>query len=204
MAAITYKIATRADEFEQIHRLNHLTFASEIPQHPHRPDRRLMDRFHAENTYIVGVHERQVVAMVALRGQRPFSLDQKLANLDSYFPAGRKLCEIRLLAVQRQFRGKGVFPGLLRRLTTEFIRSRYDLALISGTLCQQRLYAHIGFIPFGPLVGSSDALFQPMWLSLESFREHARALLRPTLSRLRMKRFCGSVNVSEKGGPGCI
>ncbi|HEY0075622.1 MAG TPA: hypothetical protein VGB77_16100 [Abditibacteriaceae bacterium] len=30
---ITFKIATTADEFAQIERLNHQTFALEIPQH---------------------------------------------------------------------------------------------------------------------------------------------------------------------------
>jgi hypothetical protein len=43
---------------------------------------------------------------------------------------------------------------------------KHDLALISGTTRQQRLYRHLGFLPFGPLVGSGEARFQPMYLTL--------------------------------------
>ena len=42
--------ATQDDEFEQVFRLNHQTFSTEIPQHSARDDGRLVDRFHAENT----------------------------------------------------------------------------------------------------------------------------------------------------------
>ena len=54
--------------------------------------------------------------MLAVRGNRPFSLDQKLPNLDSHLPAGRRICEIRLLAVEKQFRGAPVLQGILALL----------------------------------------------------------------------------------------
>ena len=37
-AELTFKIAGEAGEFEQIHRLNHKTFAEEIPQHAAHSD----------------------------------------------------------------------------------------------------------------------------------------------------------------------
>jgi GNAT superfamily N-acetyltransferase len=177
MTTITYKVANEEHEFEQIHRLNHRTFAEEIPQRPRQPDLRLVDRFHAENHYIIGLDGPRLIAMVALRGRRPFSLDEKLHDLDYHIPPGSHPCEIRLLAIEREVRGRGVFVGLLGRLADEFIRSGYNLALASGTVRQQRLYAHLGFVPFGPRVGSPEALFQPMSLSLGSFRLRARTLL---------------------------
>jgi aspartate aminotransferase-like enzyme len=42
------------------------------------------------------------------------------------------------------------------------------MGLISGTTRQQRFYRHLGFEPFGPLVGSGDARFQPMYLTVEA------------------------------------
>ena len=39
--------------------------------------------------------------MVAGRGKRPFSLDQKVDNLDQYLPAGRRALEVRLLEAIR-------------------------------------------------------------------------------------------------------
>ncbi len=189
---IRYKTATDDPEFEQIHRLNHDTFAAEIPQHPCKADRRLVDRFHAENTYIVGLDGRRVIAMVAMRARRPFSLDAKVPDLDSHLPPGACPCEIRLLAVEQGYRGCGVFAGLLGRLADEFISAGHDLALISGTVRQRRLYAHLGFVPFGPLVGTPDALFQPMMLSLAGFLMRARDFL-PSL---------GSSPPKGEAGPG--
>jgi aspartate aminotransferase-like enzyme len=115
--------------------------------------------------------------MVALRGTRPFSLDAKLERLDDYLPRGRKPCEIRLLAVEARYRNTAVFVGLVMRLVSLARSAGYDLALISGTVRQLKLYRHIGFDPFGPLVGSSEARYQPMLLTLESLRNHAARLL---------------------------
>jgi len=87
-----FKIASEASEFEQIHGLNHRTFAEEIPQHRAHPSGRLVDRFHEENTYAICLAGSRLAGMVALRGRRPFSLDQKLPDLDSYLPAARSVC----------------------------------------------------------------------------------------------------------------
>src|SRR4051794_19305410 len=95
---LVFKTATEDWEFEQIHRLNYRTFVEEIPQHQAAPTQRLVDKFHAENTYLISVCGNKLVGMLAVRGARPFSLDQKLPELDSYLPAGRRTCEIRLLA----------------------------------------------------------------------------------------------------------
>jgi len=108
--------ATEAAEFEQIFRLNHQTFAAEIPQHPVRNDSRLVDRFHAENEYVICRDGEEIVGMIALRAQRPFSLDEKLPDLDRYLPANRPVCEIRLLAVRPGYRHSRVLSGLVREL----------------------------------------------------------------------------------------
>lgn len=48
-----YKIAEHADEIEQIHQLNYETFVEEIPQHNANNEKKLVDRFNDENTYII-------------------------------------------------------------------------------------------------------------------------------------------------------
>lgn len=87
-SALQFKIATEDWEFEQIHELNYRTFVEEIPQHQPAEQPRLVDKFHEENTYLICVAGNRVVGMLAARGRRPFSLDQKLANLDSFLPPG--------------------------------------------------------------------------------------------------------------------
>jgi len=176
--ALEFKLATEDWEFEQVHRLNYRTFVEEIPQHQRQPDGRLVDKFHAENTYLISLCGRELAGMMALRGQRPFSLDLKVPNLDAYLPPGRSVCEIRLLAVEKSYRSTQVFPGLMTLLARHGIALGYNLAIISGTVRQLKLYAHIGFVPFGLRVGTAEALYQPMYLTLECFEERMQAILR--------------------------
>ncbi len=165
---LEYLVATEAWQFNAIHKLNYKTFVEEIPQHGENSDRMLIDRFHHENTYIICLRGSQLSGMVAVRDKRPFSLDQKLQNVDSYLPAERSVCEIRLLAIEKEQRSGIVFRGLMRALY-ELCRSRnYDIAVISGTVRQLKLYKSLGFIPFGPLVGSAEASFQPMYITLKA------------------------------------
>ncbi|HET8562784.1 MAG TPA: aminotransferase class V-fold PLP-dependent enzyme [Candidatus Binatia bacterium] len=174
---LKYKIAAEKAEFDQLHRLNYQTFVEEIPQHDVNPNRRLIDRFNEQNTYIVCLRNSQLVGMVAVRRQRPFSLDQKLGNLDSYLPPGRTVCEIRLLAVKVGFRNGLVFRGLVKFTANHCKQQGYDFAVISGVLNQEKLYRALGFVPFGPIVGNGTARFQPMYLSLENFEKHGHPLL---------------------------
>jgi aspartate aminotransferase-like enzyme len=182
-APLVFKAATEDWEFELIHRLNYRTFVEEIPQHQASPTHRLVDKFHSENTYLICLCGRKLAGMLAVRGQRPFSLDQKLPGLDSHLPAGRKICEIRLLAIERKFRGAQVLQGILALLWQHGVEKGYDLAIISGTTRQFKLYQHLGFVPFGPVVGSGEAQFQPMYVTLETFESTAREFLRASPSR---------------------
>ena len=176
-APLIFKFATEDWEVEQIHRLNYKTFVAEIPQHEAPPTPRLVDRFHGENTYLICLDGARLAGMLAVRGARPFSLDQKLERLDSHLPSGRRLCEVRLLAVEKRFRGAQVLQGLLALLWQHSMERDYDLAVISGTTRQLRLYEHLGFVPFGPLLGSGEARFQPMYVTLESFEQAARGFI---------------------------
>ncbi len=183
---LVFKSANEDWEFEQIHRLNYKTFVEEIPQHHPSATRRLVDKFHAENTYLIGLQNQKLVGMLAVRGNRPFSLDQKLPDLDVHLPRGRTICEIRLLALEKKFRGaRGgqILQGILALLWQHGVEKGYDLAIISGTTRQFRLYQHLGFVPFGPVVGSGDAQFQPMYVTLETFEVTAREFLRSSPAR---------------------
>jgi hypothetical protein len=175
--SLTFKIASTEAEFEQVFRLNYRTFVEEIPQHPPNPEHRLVDRFHHQNTYLIALVDQQLVGMMAVRDQRPFSLDEKLGNIDRYLPPGLNVCEIRLLAVMPDHRNGSVFQGLLRLLLDHGTAKGYSLAVISGTVRQQKLYKHLGFTPFGPLVGTPEAQYQPMYLTMEGFRTNAASIL---------------------------
>src|SRR5439155_24262000 len=140
-----------------------------------------------------------LVGIVKGRGNGPFSLDQKLADLDSYLPTGRKVLEVRLLSVEKEYRNGFVFSRLVGLLAHHFRERGYDLAIISGTVRQQKLYRHLGFVPFGPVVGTGDAQFQPMYLTLERFLQVSRALSPPSsaVERLLASYLPGPVDVHE-------
>jgi aspartate aminotransferase-like enzyme/GNAT superfamily N-acetyltransferase len=165
----TFKIATTADEFEQVHRLNYRTFVEEIPQHAPNPEGRQVDKFHADNTYIIGVRERRVIAQMAIRRRRPFSLDAKLPHLDQWLPAGRNTVELRLLAVDPAHRNGPVPAQLLQYVAQHCVDRGDDVAVISGAVRRLRLYRALGFEAFGPVVGTAEAPYQPMLLTLEKY-----------------------------------
>ena len=167
---LTFKIASTVAEFEAIHRLNHATFAIEIPQHAANSEGRLVDTYHGDNTYAVCLQGDAVVGMMAGRCTRPFSLDHKIRDLDEHLPPHRKAVEIRLLAVAPEYRHSGVFSGLARLIIRHFLEEQCDLAVISGTVRQLRLYRHLGFRPFASPVGTAEALYQPMFLTLEALK----------------------------------
>ena len=197
---LKFKIASEPWEFEAIHRLNYKTFVEEIPQHARNAEERLVDKFHAENTYAICLHGEQLVGMVAGRNQRPFSLDNKLPELDRHLPPGRKPLEVRLLSVEKKFRNGFVFSKLVGLIAHHFREQGYDLAIISGTMRQLRLYKHLGFTPFGPMVGSEEAQFQPMYLTLETFLQMAKLLSPPSpeVNRILASYLPGPVEVHEE------
>ena len=163
-------------ELEQVYRLKHRTFAEEIPQHPERADRRLVDERLAASAPFVAVAEGRVVGMVAVALQRPFSVDEKVPNLDTYLPPHRKPCEVRLLAVEPGRRQGVVFAGLLSRVI-EYGRSEgCDLAVISGIESQAKLYRHLGFVVFGPPIGTPEAPYRAMYVTWDALSPSAKSL----------------------------
>lgn len=180
-ARLNFKVATEAEELEQIHRLNYRTFVEEIPQHTPNEQKVLVDRFHDENTYFLCLDGQQLVGMLAMRSRRPFSLDDKVAELDSYLPQGAAVCEFRLLAVEPDYRKPGVFARLLRFAVGEGVKRGYNLAVVSGTVSQTRLYARMGFVPFAEPVGPMKARYQPMYLTLSTAQQLFARLGAPCL-----------------------
>ena len=74
--------------------------------------------------------------------------------------------EIRLLSVEREYRNGRALLGLIRFLHRYLLLNGYELALISATTRELALYEQMGFKSFHTLVGTEDAAFQPMYVTL--------------------------------------
>ena len=171
-----FRVARAEREIEQVHALHYKAFVEEIRQYARNESERHVDRFDKENVYVIALNGETVVGSIAVRVDRPFSLDGKLENLDQFLPAGYRYCEVRLLSVAKEHRTGNVLPGLLAGVW-DYVRERgFNAAVISATTRQLKLYRHIGFVPFGPLVGTVEAPFQPMYLTVDAFREKAQEI----------------------------
>ncbi len=173
---VIWKRLTEPWELDQVYRLNHRTFAEEIPQHAERPDRRLIDARLADSVAFVAVAEERVVGMVAISSKRPFSLDGKVPDLDSYLPPHARACEVRLLCVEPERRQGAVFGGLLGCVIEHGRSEGIDLAVISGTERQGKLYRHLGFQTFGPPIGTPKAPYRAMYVTWDDLAPSARKL----------------------------
>ena len=166
---LTVKYANQ-EEYDEIHKLNHAIFAEEIPQHEQRNDNKLVDNFHELNTYIIAQLGDEIAGMVCYNAVRPFSLDKKLKDLDSFLPPHSKLVEVRLFAVKKEMRKHGIGISMLKVLIPDLIKQGFDLGVISGTPREMELYLNIGAVPFGPLVGTEEVPYQPMYFALSTLK----------------------------------
>ncbi len=172
--SLVYKVADTPGEFRQIHELNYRTFVEEVGQHPPNPERRRIDPFHAENTYYICLAGDGLIGMVCTRVRRPFSLDLKIDNLSELLPPHNNPVEVRLLAIDKDARSPQIFRGIMRIMAEACVVADYDLAVVSALKQKSKLYKHLGFKPFGPIVGNPPILFQPMYMDQESFTALAK------------------------------
>src|SRR6266404_2739190 len=156
----TVKLAETEQEYLGIRRLNHRTFASELGQHETTADELLADRFEHKSRYIITLHGSEVIGMVAIHDQPPFSIAQRLPDaslLDRI--AGKKL-EVRLLAIDPAHRNR-------------MVRSIAD----SGSRRWARRFPAEGELPSDACCGSEN--FRMILQDIERWqrrRRHARPL----------------------------
>ena len=162
-----FKLAESEEDFLKIHKLNYQTFVEEIPQHTSNQPGMLVDAFHEKNLYFMCLNGDVLVGMVSVNADRPFSLESKLEELDKYLPVNNLICEIRLLSIAKEYRKGKVIRGLLTVLGRYCLNKNYKIAIISGNVKEQRMYHKLGFVNFGPVVGTEGAKYQPMYLNLQ-------------------------------------
>jgi N-acyl-L-homoserine lactone synthetase len=202
MAAVVFKEADTDSEIQQVHRLNHLTFAEELGQHPATPEGFLVDRFHARNRYMVAVENGKVVGMISVHDQPPFSIQKRMpGGLDPLERFARP-CEVRLLAIERGARRGMILAGLFWRVYDYAKKSLHSHMLISGVQERLAMYKALGFEELGPAQAEGASSFVPMALDLR--RESARLRKRASLYSSWWQRRVASAPISLLPGPVAI
>ncbi len=184
LGAYRFKLADRPEEIDQIHRLLHRTFVLEIGQHPDSGTDRHVDKFHHKNTYLVALRDAEVKGMLAVHGQPPFSAAEAIACRETLERLCPKLLEVRLLAVEREERGRQILAGFMWAVHHYAVGGGYQYLAISGLLERQRMYVRMGFRPLGGPVRRGEAYFVPMLLDLTDLPEQARRVLKGLRQRL--------------------
>jgi GNAT superfamily N-acetyltransferase len=113
--------------------------------------------------------------MVCFNTQRPFSLDKKKVEIDQYIPQGAKTVEIRLLAVEKEWRKSNIAYKLFKILAKKLIKQGIYMGFISATTRQLELYKKIGFAPFDELVGIDGAFYQPMRITFDNLKKEFKS-----------------------------
>jgi aspartate aminotransferase-like enzyme len=181
-----FKFAETESEFEQVHALNYRTFVQEIPQHHDTGTGQLVDKYHDKNRYIIAIKEEQVVGMVCVHDQQPFSVAARMPDPSLLSRPDIKPLEVRLLAVDPAERTGLVPLGIVWCMYLDALELGYTHLFISGVLDQQALYKRIGFEPLGPAVGSGTATFIPMWVPVPRIAETMGRLIRLLYSRAKL------------------
>ncbi len=166
-----YRTAETEEDYEKLRRLNHAAFAEELGQHEVRPDGRLEDRFEAKSRYLLALEGERLAAMICWSMERPLSVESRLSDPRALEELPQPLCEVRLLAVAREYRHTAVFAGLLAKLLGAVRAAGASTLLISGVEERAAMYERMGFRPLGPAVPQGAARFVPMALSLGGLPE---------------------------------
>ena len=166
MPEVVFKLASTAEEFAQIHRLNHRTFAEELGQHSATADGLLVDRFHAQNRYYLAQVRGRVAGMISVHEQSPFSVEKRLPHPERLAQMFPRPCEVRLLAIEPGLRHRTILAGLFWCVYDHARQHGYSHMLISGVEDRLPMYLALGFEPLGPAVAEGASRFVPMALDL--------------------------------------
>ena len=171
---LQFKIATEDWEFEQIHR-------AELPDFCGGDSAASTGRTAASGGQVPrGEHlpclpgRRRVVGMLAARGRRPFRWTKSCPTLNSFLPPGRRPCEMRLLAVEKEYRNSAGFRGIIA-LMWQYGTERGDSIWPSfPARPASRSFTGTWVLSLlGPLVGKGEAMFPADVLTLEGFEKKA-------------------------------
>lgn len=169
-------LADRADR-EEIYQMRHAVYASELGQHPENAAQRLTDELDAFNHYLVAWVGDRLAGFVSITppGFGRYSIDKYFARSALPFDVDDGLFEIRILTVDRAFRGTAV-AGLLMYGAFRWVEE-HGATRIVGIGRQEiiPLYIRAGLRPLGMTVRSGAVSYELMSAPVADLRTNLRA-----------------------------
>ncbi|MFT5144008.1 MAG: histidinol-phosphate/aromatic aminotransferase/cobyric acid decarboxylase-like protein [Rhodothermales bacterium] len=181
---LVMRIAAPSDR-EQIFRLRHQVFGTELGQHQENETGQLRDRLDSVNEYIVAAAGSDVVACISITPPNAigYSIDKYIDRGDLSIPFDSGLYELRLLLVTPDWRRSGLAQYLMYaayRWASERGATHFVCMGRSGS--SVGLYERIGFRPSSLAVRSGLVDYQIMTASAADFqdaiRDHESVLVR--------------------------
>lgn len=167
---ICFKMAKSESDFKLIHRFNHKIFAEEIAQHSVHDDYILVDKFHAKSKYFIGQIDNEIIGMICVHTEPPFSIEDKYPNFRTHFDKISEISEVRLFAIKPKFRRHPFLAWGLIYFVVKYLENlNINYIAISGIANQRGLYEKLGFYTLSDSVKSGNAHFYPMLLERNSF-----------------------------------
>src|SRR5262249_4223723 len=127
---------------------------------------RLVDKYHDKNTYFIALRKGQVVGMISVHDQPPFSVADRLTDASILTRPGSRPIEVRLLAIAPEQRRSSVLIGLVYQFYEYARANGYTHAYLSGLEERLPVYRQFGFEALGPAVPSGKASFVPMGITI--------------------------------------
>lgn len=150
--------------------LNHRVYCEELGQHALDPSGSKVDRMHSVGVFFVAKVDGSVVGMLSITPPGAGGVST-LGRISSSMLRNslHGVAEIRLLAVERQYRAKGIYDALMLAVMGYCSLNKIDRVVISAIGRQYRLYTLMGFkVLCGP-IKEGGCEIRPMLLTRSDF-----------------------------------
>jgi histidinol-phosphate/aromatic aminotransferase/cobyric acid decarboxylase-like protein/GNAT superfamily N-acetyltransferase len=175
--SIELRLATESDR-EIIYRLRHEVYALEIGQHAANPDERLTDNLDEANIYLVAGCDDGIAGFISLTPPEAgrYSIDTYFARDVLPFAVDAGLYEIRLLTVQKAYRGSRV-AALLGYAAFRWIEAHGGTGIAAiGRREVLSAYLKAGLLDCGMQVQSGAVHYHLLHSSLQGIRDRMDAV----------------------------
>jgi len=160
--AMTVLSLADARDREEIYRIRHQVYATELGQHPENDTARLTDSLDAVNTYLVAKRAGVILGFVAVTPPNDvgYSLDKYFPRADIPVVFDEGLYEVRLLTVVQQAR-RSHLAALLMYAALRYCESRgaHTIAAI-GRVEVLDIYRRAGLSPLGRRVRAGSVSYE--------------------------------------------